>query len=620
MSPAPEDRIRSGSGMALRIAVVGGVAVALFAVLFFRLWNLQVIDGDDYLAEAQNNRTREFKVIAPRGDILDRDGNVLVDNRTSLALSVDTSKLPEDEAAADAKLKEIGALIGMRLKKAKRLIAESEEVAAGTPVTLRRDVGYDVAYYLEENQREFPAAQVERVFVRAYPEERRAAHLLGSVGEISEAELEEERYAGLEPGDEVGKVGIEYSYDRLLRGDPGVTRVQVDAFGQPTPGGQLVSQPPAPGKNLKLAIDPDVQEAGENGLSGTGLPGAFVTMDVNNGELLGLGSYPDFDPAMFTKPLTQRQVDELYEDPEWAPMTNRATEGQYPTGSTFKMITALAALEGGVIKPSDTIFDNGSIEIAGQRFQNAGNESYGPVDLERAMKVSSDVYFYELGREMNETDLLQNWAARLGIAQKTGIDLPEEAEGLIPSKEWRDQLYEEDLTERPWAVGDNIQLAIGQGDLQMDPLQLAVSYAAFANGGRLVEPRLSKELLDSAGRVLHEYQPRVRREIQINPAHRDAIMAGMHASAQEPEGTSHAVFGGFPIPVAGKTGTAQRPPRADQGWYVVLAPYPNPRIVTVVTVEDGGFGSESAAPVALDILEAYFDKEAEEVSGETVAE
>jgi penicillin-binding protein 2 len=221
---------------------------------------------------------------------------------------------------------------------------------------------------------------------------------------------------------------------------------------------------------------------------------------------------------------------------------------------------------------------------------------------------------------MNETDLLQNWAARLGIAQKTGIDLPEEAEGLIPSKEWRDQLYEEDLTERPWAVGDNIQLAIGQGDLQMDPLQLAVSYAAFANGGRLVEPRLSKELLDSAGRVLHEYQPRVRREIQINPAHRDAIMAGMHASAQEPEGTSHAVFGGFPIPVAGKTGTAQRPPRADQGWYVVLAPYPNPRIVTVVTVEDGGFGSESAAPVALDILEAYFDKEAEEVSGETVAE
>ncbi len=620
MSPAPEDRIRSGNGMALRIAVIGGVAVALFAVLFFRLWNLQVIDGDDYLAEAQNNRTREYKVIAPRGDILDRDGNLIVDNRTSLALSVDTSKLPEDEAAANKKLKEIGGLIEMPLKKVKRLIAESEEVAAGAPVTLRRDVGYDVAYYLEENQREFRAAQVQRVFVRDYPEDRRAAHLLGSVGEVSEDELKEERNAGLEPGDEVGKTGIEYTYDRVLRGDPGVTRVQVDALGQPTPGGQLVSQPPAPGKNLKLAIDPDVQEAGENGLSGIGLPGAFVTMNINNGELLGLGSYPNFDPAMFTKPLTQRQVDELYEDPEWAPMTNRATEGHYPTGSTFKMITALAALEGGVIKPSDSIMDAGSIEIAGQRFQNAGNESYGPVDLERAMKVSSDVYFYELGREMNGTDLLQNWAARMGIAQKTGIDLPEEADGLIPDKEWRNQLYSEELTDRTWAVGDNIQLAIGQGDLQMDPLQLAVSYAAFANGGRLVKPRLGKELLDSAGRVLHEFKPEVRRQVAINPAYRDAILAGLHASAQEPEGTSYPVFGGFPIPVAGKTGTAQRPPRADQGWYVVLAPYPNPRIVTVVTVEDGGFGSESAAPVALDILEAYFGKEADQVEAETVAE
>lgn len=620
MSPPPGDRIRRGNGMALRIAVVGGAAVALFAVLFFRLWNLQVIDGESYLAEAQNNRTRETKVIAPRGDILFRNGKVLVDNRASLALSVDTAKLPADEAEADAELRRIGDLVGMPLKKVKRKIAEAEEVAAGAPVTLRRDVGYDLVYYLEENKREFPGVAVERIFVREYPQRTQAAHVVGNVGEVNDEELEEKRFAGLEPGDEVGKEGVEETYDRILRGTPGVTRVQVNAFGQPTPGGQLVSQEPKPGDNLKLTLDPRVQEAGEDALASYGLPGAFLTMDVRNGELLALGSYPTFDPTTFTKDLTQRQVNELYADPEWAPLTNRATESAYPSGSTFKMITALAALEGGISTPQTTITDNGIIEIAGQTFQNAGKEVYGTIDLVEAMKVSSDIYFYELGREMNETDLLQNWAARMGIARQTGIDLPGDAEGLVPSREWRDQLFEEGETERPWSVGDNIQLATGQGDLQMDPLQLAVAYAALANDGKIVRPHVGKEVTDAAGRVVKEFEAPIRREVEINPGTRAAIMQGLHESAQEPGGTSYPVFGGFPIPVAGKTGTAQRLPKQDQAWYVVLAPYPNPRIVTVVTIEEGGFGAQTAAPTALKMLEAYFGKEADQVSGEVVAE
>jgi penicillin-binding protein 2 len=620
MSPPPGDRIRSGNGLALRIAVLGGFAVALFAILFFRLWNLQVIDGDSYLAEAQNNRTREYRVLAPRGDILDREGNVLVDNRTSLALVVDTSKLPADEAEADAELKELGGLVGISLRKVKRTIREEEQIAPGAPVTLRRDVGYHLVYYVEENQRRFPGVQVQRIFVRDYPDASRAAHLLGSVGEVSEKELGEKRYTGLQAGDEVGQGGVEESYDRYLRGEPGVTRVQVNAFGQPTPGGQLVSKPPAPGDNLQLSIDPKVQEAGEASLSSYGLPGAFVSMDVNNGEILGMGSFPTYDPTIFTKTMTQAQVDALYADPEWAPLTNRVTESHYPTGSIFKMITALAALEGGVVTPSTTIVDNGSIEISGQRFQNAGNQSYGPLSMLRALQVSSDVYFYKLGIDMNQTDLLQNWAERLGISHPTGIDLPGEAEGLVPSKEWRDQLFEEKETERPWAVGDNIQLATGQGDLQTDPLQMAVAYAALGNGGRLVTPHLGKELEDAAGRVLKEFEPPARRKIKIDPATRDVIMQGLHDSAQSPEGTSYPVFGGFPIPVAGKTGTAQRLPHNDQSWYVVLAPYPNPRIVTVVTIEEGGFGAETAAPAALRILEAYFDKQATAVGGETVAE
>lgn len=615
-----DDRPR-GSRLSLRIAVLGGFAVALFAVLFFRLWTLQVLDGDKYLAEAKNNRTREFKGIAPRGDILDREGNVLVDNRTSLALQLNTQKLPDDPAEERAELARLGDLAQMSPKKVRRTIREGEEVAAGAPVTLRRDVGYDLVYYLEENQRRFPGVAVQRVFVRHYPDGSRAAHVLGSVGEVNEEELKEAPYRHLEPGDEVGKGGVEYTYDRFLRGQPGLTKVQVNALGQPTPGGQLVSQAPTPGDNLKLTIDSAVQEAGEASLASYGLPGAFVTMDVHNGEILGLGSFPTYDPSDLARPITQAEYDSYYGDEELAPLTNRATESYYPTGSTFKMITALAALEGGVITPGTTIDDAGSIEIAGQRFQNAGGASYGPLTLVPALQVSSDVFFYELGREMNQTDQLQEWASRLGIAHSTGIDLPGESEGLVPSREWRDQLYAEEETERPWAVGDNIQLATGQGDLQTNPLQMAIAYAALGNGGAIVTPHLGMELEDAAGRVLEEFDPPGKREVKIDPASRSAILEGLHDSAQQPTGTSYAVFGGFPVPVAGKTGTAQRPPHPDQSWYIVLAPYPNPRIVTAVTIEGGGFGAETAAPTALRILEAYFDKQASSVgSSEGIAE
>src|SRR4051794_1546894 len=238
------DQRPQGSRLSLRVAVLGGVAVALFGVLFFRLWNLQILSGDKYLAEAKNNRTREFKVIAPRGDILDRNGEVLVDNRTSLALQLNTAKLPEDSAEEQAELARLGQLAHMSLRKVRRTISKGEEVAAGAPVTLRRDVGFDLVAYVEENQDEFPGVAVQRVFVRHYPDGSRAAHVLGSVGEITEDELKEPRYRDLEPGDEIGQAGAEYSYDKFLRGQPGLIRIQVNALGQPTPGGQLVSPPP----------------------------------------------------------------------------------------------------------------------------------------------------------------------------------------------------------------------------------------------------------------------------------------------------------------------------------------------------------------------------------------
>lgn len=616
---ARNDHMPKGSRLSLRVAVVGGVGVVLFAVLFFRLWNLQVLDGDTYLAEAKNNRTREFKEIAPRGDILDRNGEVLVDNRTSLALQLNTQKLPEDPAEERAELARLGELAHMSLRKIRRTIEESEEVAAGAPVTLRRDVGFDLIAYVEENQDEFPGVAVQRVFVRHYPDGVRAAHVLGNVGEITEDELKEPQYRDLEPGDEIGQAGAEYAYDEFLRGDPGLTRIQVNALGQPTPGGQLVSVPPTPGDSLKLTIDADVQTAGEGGLAARGLPGAFVSMNIENGQILAMGSNPTYDPSDLIEP-TQAQVDELYRDEVLAPLVNRATEGAYPTGSIFKIVTALAALENGEITPDEVIQDNGKIEVGTDTFENAGGEPHGAVELRRALQVSSDVYFYLLGLDMWETNELQEEAHKLGIGRPTGLDLPEEGETLLPTKEWRNQLYKEELTDRPWSAGDNIQLATGQGDLQTNPLQMAIAYAALGNGGKIVTPHVGLEVEDAAGRVLKEFEFPAQRQVHIDPGYRTAILEGLHAAAQEGEGTAAGVFGGFPIEIAGKTGTAERRGHGDQSWFAALSPYPDPRIVTIATVEEGGFGAESAAPVVLDILEAIYDKQAAEVSSAGGAE
>jgi penicillin-binding protein 2 len=600
--------------LALRIALFGGFALVLFGILFFRLWTLQVLNGEEYLAEANNNRTREYRVSAPRGMILDHEGKPLVENRTSLALQVDPTKLPAERRQRRRQLATLAELTHTSLRRVRELIAEEQLQAPGAPVTIRRDVGNYLVYYLQEHQSRFPGVSVQRVFVRSYPQGTLAAHILGNVGEVSEDQLAEAQYKGLEPGDEIGQEGVEYSYDRFLRGKPGLTRIQVDAFGQPTPGGRLVSRTPVPGRDLKLSIDADVQAAGEAALAAKG-PGGFVTMDVHTGEILGVGSYPTFDPSVFTRPRTQAEVDALFRDPVAAASVNRAVTGLYPTGSTFKLLTAVAALESDVITTSTPIYDGGSITIGEQEFQNAGGEAYGTVSLVQALQVSSDVFFYTLGWKMWDTGELQHWAHKLGIGRETGLDIPGDIPGLLPSQKWRNDLYAEGETDRPWSAGDNVQLAIGQGDLQASPLQMAVAYATLANGGTVVTPHVGLQVDDAAGRVLREFEPPPQRSIRIEPEYREAILEGLHLAAQASGGTSYEVFGGFPVDVAGKTGTAQRVGQEDQSWYVVLAPYPNPRIVTAVTIEQGGFGSESAAPAALEILEAYFGKKSSGAAG-----
>jgi penicillin-binding protein 2 len=600
--------------MALRIAVVGGVAVALFAILFFRLWTLQVLEGSENLAEAKNNRTRSTKIIAPRGEIMARNGEVLVDNRTSLALQVDPSKLPEAEGERNAELAELGALVHMKPKQVHERIAEEEEkVAAGAPITVRREVGYDLIYYIEEHHGKFPGVSVEKVFVRNYPDESRAAHVLGSVGEVSEEELKGPPYKGLEPGEVVGQEGVEYTYDKYLRGTPGTSRYQVNALGEPTPGGRLSSTPPTPGDNLKLTINPAVQAAGEAALAERGLPGAFVSMNIHTGQILGMGSAPTYDPTVWTKPMSPKEYESLSAEENGDALFNRATSSAYPTGSTYKIITALAGLENGVFTPDTVVDDTGSIEVGGELFENSEGAVNGPISLVHAIEVSSDVFFYTQGYKMWKTNYLQEWSAKMGIGRPTGIDLPlgEGAEGLVPSKKWdEEEIANGNEYIEPWGPGQNIQLAVGQGYLQTDPLEMAIAYAALGNDGTIVTPHLGKEVMDAAGRVLKEIDPGPRRHVQINPEWRRLIMEGLHLVTTGPGGTATPVFEGFPIPIAGKTGTAERGVgHANQSWFISLAPYPNPNVVTVVTIEEGGFGAESAAPANKQILEAYFQNQ-----------
>ena len=608
-----ERRPAMSSGFALRVAIIGGAALVMFAVIFFRLWYLQVLSGDKYLAEANNNRIREIRVTAPRGEILDRNGKVLVENRTSLALQLNPQKLPNDTGQRRGELTRLGHAAGISLHRIRHLMYQQLKLLPSAPVNLQRDVDYDLVYFLQEHQGDFPGVVVQRIFVRRYPNGTLGAHLFGNVGEINEAELKESRYKGLRPGDQIGQDGVEDVYDRYLRGRDGQSRVQVDSLGRPK--GQLSVVPPKPGDNLQLSIDSGIQGAGEAGLAARGLPGAFVAMDIRNGQVLGLGSYPTFDPSVFTKPITQSQYQELTSTATEAPLTDRAIRGLYPTGSTFKPITAMAALNGGVITPSTPITDTGGLTVGGITFHNAGGGAYGTLSLPSALQVSDDVFFYTLGLRMNGTYQLQRWARKLGIGQPTGIDLPGESSGLLPSPAWRNRLYRKHLTDRPWSAGDNINLAVGQGDVQVDPLQLADAYATIGNGGTMVRPHVGMQVVDTAGRVVQELNPAPRRHVNVNSGYRSAILDGLHMAAQAPGGTSYAVFGGFPVPVAGKTGTAQRTGQSDQSWYSVLAPYPNPRVVVTVTVERGGFGVDSAAPIAEQILSQYFHAKAHAVGG-----
>lgn len=628
--PQPFYRLpdRSSEGLtsrsSLRIAVLGMIALGFFAIVFFRLWYLQVLSGDEYLAEANQNRTRDIRVEAPRGQIFDRNGNVLVDNRSSWQVRVDQREwgiglTPKNQYLRfnDSSFEPVLARLSKALDQPQSELKEKmRDSLLQDPVAnaiIAEDVKYASVVEISENSQEFPDVDVSQTFERGYPEGDLAAHLFGYVREISEKQLLTGEYEGAQQGDRVGQDGLEAEYDSYLRGRSGLQRIEVDVTDRSQR--ELPGRAPTTGDSLRLTIDSRVQRAGEQAIArgSSGIPthgSAFVAMDINTGEIHGLGSYPNFDPSVFTGVLKPSEYKRISSKANGTPIVNRAVQSQYAPGSTFKPISSIATLSAGLVTPNEVIADNGVFEFGGREWINAGKVPNGPVDLVSAMRVSSDIYYYIMGmRAYRKGDqLIQKWASRLGIGRSPAIDLPYASPGQVSNPK-----VIEALEKRDYNIGDNMNMAVGQGSTLVSPLQMAIAYGAIGNGGYVVTPHLGKRIDNSRGQAIQDIEQPTRRRVSMSPTYTSKILQGLHEAAQVPGGTSYDVFSDFPVKIAGKTGTAEVFGKEDQSWYVALAPYPNPRYVVAVTVEQGGFGAEAAAPAARQILHKLLRVDGENV-------
>lgn len=652
MMESPDDRrAQLSPQLAMRVAILGGIAFAIFGIVFFRLWFLQVLSGDQYLAEASNNRVRRVTVQAPRGEMTDRNGRVLVENRNAVAVVVSPTTLPEDRGRRRELFTRLSRVLGRttrpddcrfgsgRTRVVKQLMPVECEVDQNigvlpyADVVVEPDASRAVYSYLAERAQQFPGVQIQNAWVREYPFKTVGAHLFGTVGQVSEEQLRDPRYRGVRGGTIVGQDGLEATYDRYLRGTNGAQRIQVDAEGRAK--GRLTTQEPQKGSNLQLSIDAALQRVGQaalvtgietgraNGNPASG--GAFVALDPRDGEVLAMGSNPTFDPNDFTRPISERAYKARYGEEANEPLFNRAISGGFAIGSTFKVVTAAAGLADGQTTESTFYTDTGTWTSGAQRRRNAGGAVFGAVDMRQALAVSVDTYFYDLGAKLNKDPFtnprggaLQEWSRKFGFGERTGIDLAGEMEGTVPDPTWRRgrwkleqrcrKRYRRDncfiADDRPWSLGDNVSLAIGQGDFLASPLQLAVAYGAIENGGTIVRPHIGMTVRNERDQVVERIAPRATRKIDIPGL--ETIRAGLLASTSESNGTSADVFAGFGKPVYGKTGTAQMDGRPDQSWYVAYVPDPERPIVVAAVIEDGGFGAQAAAPAVRQILSQWF--------------
>ncbi|MGH3038707.1 MAG: penicillin-binding protein 2 [Gaiellaceae bacterium] len=619
--------------MALRLGILGVLAVVVFCALFFRLWALQVISGERYLENANNNQIRSFGVIAPRGSIVDRDGEVLVSNKAGTLVQIWPAALENVPVGErDRMLRRLARLLGLKVQNVRAKVAERLESDPLTPVTIDTTVDELRTAFLMEHQNEFPGVQISETYLRNYEQGVLASQILGYVGEINAEQVEVKADEGYRPGDRIGQTGLEAVYDTYLRGVRGEGRVLVDALGRITSEREF-SQLPEAGDNIRLTIDVDLQRAAEDALAyGIRLAkdqdewaangGAIVAMQVDTGEILALASNPTFDPNIYVGRVEGRDLKRLASKEANFPTMNRAIAGAYPPGSTFKPFVALAAMQEGLLRRDEVIQCVGERVIDGQTFANWDPYKNEPMTVSTALANSCDTFFYDVALRFyqRKDSPLQRWSRGMGFGLGTGVDLGPEAKGLVPTPAWRRRTFKSEI-DKIWTSGDSVQLSIGQGDMLVSPLQLTRGYAMIANGGKLVEPHLVKSVEEPRAEgeppvVLRPYTPKPAREIGLDPSAvqvvQDALFDATHASY----GTSQHVFGGFPVPIAGKTGTAEKFVKLpgfsglrDQSWWCGYGPHESPEIAVCALIENGGHGGTAAAPAALKVFEKYFNVE-----------
>ncbi|MEN6565219.1 MAG: penicillin-binding protein 2 [Veillonellales bacterium] len=584
-----------------RLTILGYIVILVIVVLIGQLGYLQIIHGSDYKNQADNNRIKLLPLMASRGIFYDRNGVPLVSNRPGFTVSL----VPVSGPIPDEVIDRLAALAGMDSAKIRQKISQQDNQLE--PVRIINDAAPEIVTKIEEHRNDLPGVVIEIQSIRNYVNNELGAHIFGYVSEISDTELEKKKAAGYKSGNIIGKFGLEKVFDKDIRGTDGGGQVEIDVTGRPVR--MLGKKEPVMGNSLVLTIDSKIQKAAEKAIDDqlkylqtklgniNAKAAAAVVMNPKTGEILAMVSRPTFNPNLFTGGISTKDWKVINDNP-FNPLENRAITGEYPPGSTFKIITGTAALELGKVTPEEQIFDSGHHWLIPKG--NSQNEALGWINFKTALSKSDNVYFYEMGNRVG-IDNLEKYARMFGLGDYTGINLPDEADGLVANRRYKEKAYGEE-----WYLSETFDAAIGQGFQLVTPLQMAVVMGEIANGGHRYRPYLVSKMISPNDETVKSFAPEELGSVKISDRNLNLIRDALHDVAL-PGGTAAYAFNGFPVSIAGKTGTAENPHGDDHGWFVAYAPFDDPTVVVAVIVEQGGFGSDSATPIARKILEAAFN-------------
>jgi penicillin-binding protein 2 len=581
------------------------VLILAFGALIARLLFLQVVDGERYTFLSENNRVRIKRIPGTRGMVVDRAGQLLVDSRPSFDLLF----VAEDAEEPENTLRQLARYLGRDEKELLAVFEENKKRPAFEEVVIGRDVDWATVVAVESHQLDLPGVTLRARPRRSYADGQIGAHVLGYLGEIGPKQLKTLKDQGYATGDEFGQYGLEKTWEDFLRGQSGGQQVEVDALGRRVRVLHEVTD--IPGYTVHLTLDRRLQETAFEALKGK--EGTIVALDVNTGAILAMVSTPAFDPNIFARGIKSDEWQGLIKD-RLRPLSNRAIQGQYPPGSTFKIIMAIAGLEEGVLQPESRISDPGYFVFGNRTFRDWKKGGHGSVDLHRAIVESCDVYFYQAAQRIG-VDRIAKWARAFGLGERSGASLDDEKGGLVPDSEWKRKRYRQ-----PWYPGETISIGIGQGYLTVTPLQLANMMAAVANGGTLYRPRIVDKIESVDGTVAREYGPEKIRTIDIKSATLERVRSALADVVKAPGGTGGAARSSI-VDIAGKTGTAQVVEmkggyvkteqlayfNRDHAWFVSYAPAQSAKIAVAVLIEHGGHGGDAAAPLAKKVIEKYVE-------------